>query len=384
MQTLLKHVNIVGKDSVIDSGYVLYSEEAIIKTGKQAINEKDADRVIDGEDCYVAPGLIDLHNHGRHGYDCMDATKQAVETIAKDQLKHGVTAFLGTTMTQTREKLLAALRNAGEMVGLIDSGSELLGVYLEGPYFSPEKKGAQPLSEIRDPDNSELDAMIEASNDTIKIVALAPERNHAIDTIRFLREKNIHVAMGHTNATYDEAHAAIQAGAGLATHLFNGMRAFHHREPGIIGACLTSDDVYAELIVDGIHLHEKTVDVAVRSKSPEKIVLISDAMRAADMPNGEYDLGGQTVFMKDGTARLKDGSLAGSTLNLFDAVKRMVKTYGYDLPEVFRMGSLNPAKAIGMDTRFGEIVPGKAADMIIFDRELNLRRVIKSGELYQI
>src|SRR6056297_1002862 len=230
MQTLLKHVNIVGKDSVIDSGYVLYSEEAIIKTGKQDINEKDADRVIDGEDCYVAPGLIDLHNHGRHGYDCMDVTKQAVETIAKDQLKHGVTAFLGTTMTQTREKLLAALRNAGEMVGLIDSGSELLGVYLEGPYFSPEKKGAQPLSEIRDPDNSELDAMIEASNDTIKIVALAPERNHAIDTIRFLREKNIHVAMGHTNATYDEAHAAIQAGAGLATHLFNGMRAFHHRE----------------------------------------------------------------------------------------------------------------------------------------------------------
>ncbi len=384
MQTLLKHVNIIGKDSVIDSGYVLFSEESIIKAGKQPINETIADRVIDGKGSYVAPGLIDLHNHGRHGYDCMDATEKAIETIARHQLKHGVTAFLGTTMTQTKENILAALKNAGKMTGLIESGSELLGVYVEGPYFSPEKKGAQPLSEIRDPDNAELEAMIEASDGTIKIVALAPERKHAIGTIRYLRERNIHVAMGHTNATFEEAHAAIRAGADMATHLFNGMRAFHHREPGIIGACLTSDDVYAELIVDGIHLHEKTVELAIRSKTPENIILISDAMRAADMPNGEYDLGGQTVFMKGGTARLKDGSLAGSTLNLFDAVRRMVKTYGYDYPEVFRMGSLNPAKAIDMDDRFGEIAPGKASDMIVFDQEFDLQQVIKSGQIHRI
>lgn len=384
MKTLLDPVHVITRSAVIESGYVLFSEKGILRVGSAKAARPDADEILDGGNRFVAPGLIDLHNHGRHGHDCMDATEEAIETIAAHQLKHGVTAFLGTTMTQTKERLTAALNNAGRMTGPIKGGSELLGVYLEGPYFSPEKKGAQPLSEIRDPDIGELDALIEASGGTIRIVALAPERNHALETIRHLRGKGIHVAMGHTDATYEEAARAIEAGADMATHLFNGMRAFHHREPGVIGASLTSDEVYAELIVDGIHLHQKTVELAVRSKSPERIVLISDAMRAADMPNGEYDLGGQTVIMKDGTARLADGALAGSTLNLFDAVTRMVNTYGYDLPDVFRMASLNPARAIGVDDRFGEIAEGREADMIVFDDAFRLHQVIKAGEIHRL
>ncbi|MFO7969197.1 MAG: N-acetylglucosamine-6-phosphate deacetylase [Bacillota bacterium] len=381
MKTIIKNIKIITPNSILDNHKIVINNNIIEAILNNNENDPLADKVIDGKNQYLSPGFIDIHNHGNSGFDTMDATFKALSKMADYHLNNGVTSFLAATMTNPNENILKASSNVAEYIKhQNENTSKLLGIYLEGPFFNAIKKGAQPLKDIKNPNIEELKEFITASNNNIIAVSLAPELPNALDMIHFLLVNNIKSAIGHSNATYDEAKKAIDIGSTISTHLYNGMKSFSHREPSIIGACLTHDSLYTELICDGIHLHKTAIDIVKRCKDKSKIVLISDAMRAAGLPNGEYELGGQKVISKDGEARLTDGALAGSTLNLNLAVKNMINLFDTDLLDAINMASINPAKAIGYDKSIGSIEVGKIADLLLIDESVNIKHIIKNGK----
>ena len=381
MNILFKNIKLVTPFEIL-TGYCVEVRQGIISNidKEDKIQKNSVDEIVDGKGLYLSPGFIDIHNHGNSGYDFMDATPEALDSIGKYHLNNGVTSYLGTVLTQSYENISKAIRNIANYENKNDS-SEILGIHLEGPFFAQSKKGAQPEKYIRNPDMLFIKELIEISGDRLKMVSLAPEIDGAHEMIKFLRKKGIIVAMAHSNATYEDAITGINQGATVATHLYNGMRGFSHREPGIVGASLTDDRVYCEIIYDRIHLHDAAVNLALKAKGSDKIVLVSDAMRAAGLSDGEFELGGQKVMVEDGEVSLKDGSLAGSTLNLHKSVQNMVNYLNVPLYEAVKMASLSPAKALGIEERKGSIEVGKDADMILFDHNLKLTHIIKGGNI---
>lgn len=387
MKILVKNANIITpyeirKDSnlVIENGKI----EGIIEDKIES--EKGYDQIIDAKGEYLSPGFIDIHNHGNFGHDAMEGNFKALDSIGDFHVKNGVTSYLATTITAGFPEIKRALETVSAYMDREDPGlrAQVLGVYLEGPYFSMEKKGAQPPEYIKGPRVEEVREFIKASRNTIKVVALAPELDGAGEVIRYLKGEGIAVAAGHSMATFKEAREGIDRGISIATHLYNGMRDFNHREPGIIGAVLTDDRVVCELICDGVHLHPAAMDLAVRAKGKDGIILISDAMMAAGLEDGEYELGGQAVYVRDGTARLEGGSLAGSTLTLNRAVYNMVNLVNAKLEDAVRMATLNPARAIGVDNIKGSIEIGKDADLIIFNKKIEVLKVIIKGRVKKL
>ncbi len=276
--------------------------------------------------------------------------------------------FLATTLTSSFDKTQKAIAKATEYLQAQHNQknrSRLLGIYLEGPYFSIEKKGAQPKEYIRDPDILELDAFIEQAKGNIKVVALAPELKGAYEKIAHLKNEGIVPFVGHSNAKFAEIKPAIETGLRGATHLYNGMRGFSHREPGVVGSVLNDERVVCELICDGVHVHPQAMQLAFKMKGKDGIILVSDSMMATGLNDGEYKLGGQKVIVEKGAARLSDGTLAGSTLTLNKAVQNMCSMVDVPLKDAVRMASLNPAKIIGVSHLKGSIEPGKDADLII-------------------
>ena len=381
MNILFNNIKLVTPFEVL-TGYCVEVRQGIIsKIDKEDNILKDTvDEIVDGKGLYLSPGFIDIHNHGNSGYDFMDATPEALDSIGKYHLNNGVTSYLGTVLTQSYENISKAIGNIANYENKNDS-SEILGIHLEGPFFAQSKKGAQPERYIKNPDMIFIKELLEISGDRLKMVSLAPEIKGAHEMIKFLRGKGIIVAMAHSDATYEDAITGINQGATVATHLYNGMRGFSHREPGIVGASLTDDRVYCEIIYDRIHLHDAAVNLALKAKGSDKIVLVSDAMRAAGLSDGEFELGGQKVMVEDGEVSLKDGSLAGSTLNLHKSVQNMVNYLNVPLYEAVKMASLSPAKALGIEERKGSIEVGKDADMILFDHNLKLTHIIKGGNI---
>lgn len=360
MKTLIKNANIITPYEIKRCSNLAIEDGKIADIFSGEIKDVDSyDEIIDAEGKYLSPGFIDLHNHGNFGHDAMEASYEALESMADFHIKNGITAYLATTMTEHPEKIRAAVKNIGEYIesGSNDSKvkSQVLGIYLEGPYFSMEKKGAQPPEYIKDPDLDEIKELIELSKNNIKVVAIAPELKGAKESIKYLKNEGITISAGHTNATFEEAKTGIDLGITQGTHLYNGMRSYSHREPGVVGAVLTDERVACEMICDGIHLHTGAMDLAVKMKGKEGIILISDAMMATGLQDGKYVLGGQDVYVKEGAARLEDGTLAGSTLTLNKAVYNMVHMVNVPLNDAVRMASLNPAKAIGMDDRLSLI-----------------------------
>lgn len=389
MKTLIKNTNIITPYEII-RGSNLEIENGKISNifDKEAFNEKSYDEVIDAEGKYLSPGFLDIHNHGNFGHDAMEGTKEALNTIANFHIKNGVTSFLVTVMTEHPIKIRKAIENARNYIEDRDNNanirSQVLGIYLEGPYFSMKKKGAQPPEFIKNPDLVELKEYVSLSNNNIRVVALAPELEGAEEVIEYLREKNITISAGHTNGTFEQIKKAIDLGVTQATHLYNGMRAFSHREPGVLGSVLTDERVLCEMIVDGIHVHPAAMNLAVKAKGKDNIILISDSMMATGLKNGKYSLGGQEVYVKNNAARLKDGTLAGSTLTLNRAVYNMAHLVNVDLKDAVRMASLNPARAIGVDNKKGSIEVGKDADLIIFDDDLKVETAIVGGRLRKL
>lgn len=371
---------------IVLPGKVLYNKELIVSKGKiQSIVDEVSTvdkleggyRLVDGGGMFLSPGFIDIHNHGSLGFDIMDRSKEALNGIGSYHIKNGVTSYLGTVITSSYENMKAAIENIVDYEN--KDTSKILAIHLEGPFFNREKKGAQNIDFIKDPDLGWIKNLLNISSGKLKMVSLAPELDRAREVIKYLKSKGVKVAIGHSSASYEEAKAAIDHGASIATHLFNGMRDFHHREPGLVGASLVDGRIYCELIYDRFHMHDAAVEIALKMKGYGKVILVSDAMRAAGLTDGEYELGGQAVWVKDGGARLESGTIAGSTLSLREAVYNMVKYLGVPINEAVRMASLNPAQALGFHKDIGSIEEGKRADLILFDKDINIKKVFSGG-----
>jgi len=335
-------------------------------------------KTIDANGNYVAPGLVDIHIHGCFGEDTSDAKPEGVKKMAYGVAQNGVTAFLPTTMTVAKDEIIAALNSVRSLKEESKTwdGAEILGVHAEGPFINPSKKGAQAAENILVPD---ADFIIEHS-DIIKLVTLAPEMDKDHQCIKKLAaESDVLVSMGHTDATFEEAMSAAKDGVNHATHLFNAMSALAHRNPGVVGAALASENVSVEVIADTFHINPGLYSIIAKVKG-DKMVLITDCTRAGGMPDGEYDLGGQPIFLKGIECRLADGTIAGSVLKLNSAVKNVLDYTNLPVNEVFKMASLNPANAIGCGDRLGSLEEGKDADIIITDANINIIRTIKKGK----
>ena len=333
---------------------------------------------IDAAGNYVAPGLVDIHIHGYLGEDTCDAKPEGIKKIAYGIAKNGVTAFLPTTMTIEKEQIVAALNNVRALKEESKTwdGAEILGVHSEGPFINPSKKGAQAEENILTPD---ADFIIENA-DIIKSVTLAPEMDKDHQCIKKITaESDVLVSMGHTDATFDEAMSAAKDGVNHATHLFNAMSALAHRNPGVVGAALASENVSVEVIADTFHINPGLYSIIAKVKG-DKMVLITDCVRAGGMPDGEYDLGGQMLTLKGIECRLIDGTIAGSVLKLNSAVKNVLDYTGVPVYEAFKMASLNPANAIHCADRLGSLEAGKDADILIADANINIIRTIKKGK----
>lgn len=380
MHTLIKNIKLVTTNNILHGYGVIVSNGKISNIDlEKNINPKNIDIVIDGNNKYLSPGFIDIHNHGNSGCDFMDSTEYALDKIGEYHLKNGVTSYLGSVLTSSYDNMKAAVKNIAQYKNK-NNLSKILGVHLEGPFFSVSKKGAQPEQYIKEPDLNFIKEIIDIANNKIKMVSIAPERNNSCEIISFLKKNNITVAMAHSDATYDEAIKGINHGITVATHLFNGMRDFIHREPGLVGASLTDERVFCELIYDRIHIHDIAAQIAIQCKTPQKCILVSDAMRAAGLNDGIYELGGQKVIVENNAARLENKSLAGSTLNLKTAVYNIVNHLNMPIHEAVKMATLSPAKAIG-ECNKGIIEVGKYADLIMFDENIDISFVMTNGEI---
>ena len=335
----------------------------------------DTDKIADLAADIVAPGLIDLQVNGGFGVE-VGADPSSILTLAQRLPEAGVTAFLPTLITSPAAfypQVFEAVRAAG-----IPDGAEPLGLHLEGPFLSPRRAGAHRLDLIEAADDALFNSLHEASS--VRLVTLAPERPGAAERIRRLRERGIVVSLGHTDATYEQFVQGVDQGAMMATHLYNAMSPFGHRAPGVIGAALVDDRVTVGLIADGVHSHPASVRLAVRAKGADRIALVSDIMPAAGMPPGVYTLGGQQVTVDKTTAKLADGTLAGSIATLDQAVRNIVRWTDATPADALRMASEVPARTLGLSDR-GRIVPGAIADLALLDDDLTVQATIARGRV---
>lgn len=334
---------------------------------------------IEAEGHIVAPGLVDIHVHGSAGHDTMDATREAIEGMARYFASRGVTAFCPTTMTVPAEEIMASVRAVHECQQHPVEGAQPLGVHLEGPYIDAAKKGAQPPQHVRTAGDLDYRGFFSLGN--IRLVSLAPEFEENRELITFARARGVAVAVGHSSASYEQVVEAVKLGVSQSTHTFNQMEGIHHRKPGTVGAALMLDEIYAQFIADGVHLHPAIVKMIVHLKGPDRAVLITDAIRGAGMPDGEYELGGQPITVKEGAVRLADGALAGSCLTMDQGVRNIAAFTGRPLAECLRMATLTPARAIGVAHRKGSIEPGKDADIVILTPDLEVAATVAMGRV---
>jgi len=326
---------------------------------------------------YLFPGLIDLHIHGAVGKDFMDGSPEGIEKITTFLLQHGVTRFLATTLTESRERIEGAIKAIVSCRKLFPS---ILGIHLEGPYLSPERRGAQNASCLRKPDLNEIKDFIALSEGSIKRVTIAPELTNAFDMIEYLSSQNILVSLGHSTADYQVSFQAFLKGARLVTHLFNGMDPLHHRSPNLLTFALGFEGMYVEMIADLVHVSPEVMKIALLCKR-DRLVLISDAIRAAGLQDGLYEMGGEAMEVRGGIARMSStGSLAGSTLTLDRALYNLKQLFDLSLPELARMASLLPAKLLKIDDKLGSLEKGKVADIVVFDENFRVQGVFLAGK----
>lgn len=330
------------------------------------------EETIDAQGLYVLPGLVDVHIHGAVGHDFCDASPQGLARIAAYLHSNGITSFCPTSMTLPPADLKEIFRSI-QGVPADSAHARILGIHMEGPFIAPEKKGAQNASHIHAPDIALFRELNEACGGQIRLITIAPEQPGSMEFIEALHDTTA-ISLGHSPAGYEEAKKAFDAGACHATHLFNAMASLHHRDPGIIGAAADSPQVMVEVICDGIHVHPAVIRMIFGLFGPDRVVLISDAMRAAGMEDGSYELGGQEVHKCGSRATLADGTLAGSVTNLFGCMQNAVR-FGIPLETAVRAASCNPAKSIGLADA-GRIIPGGEADLLLVDSNLELVKVL--------
>lgn len=334
------------------------------------------------ENAVVLPGFIDEHIHGAGGSDAMDGNTKDLAIIAETVAKEGTTSFLATTMTQSKENILKAMRAVKEYREAADEqGARIAGVHLEGPFIAAAHKGAQPLEYVAAPDAKTFDEYNAACGNAIKIITLAPETDGALDFIRHIVAQGAVVSIGHTGAKYAEVKAAMEAGATNVTHTYNAQSPLHHREIGVVGSALLLEDLYCELICDTIHVSVPAMQLLVKNKRADKLALITDAMRAKGLADGVSELGGQTVYVKGGEARLADGTLAGSVLRMNRALQNMVEKVGVPFTQAVDYCTINPARTLKIENEAGSIAEGKRADFAVLNDKFDVLYTVRDGKI---
>ena len=352
---------------------------SIETSGDVACGAGGATDALDASGCYVIPGLIDVHFHGAMGHDFCDASDEGISAIAAYEASRGVTSICPTTMTLPEERLapivasVAAYEAAAGEAGIV-------GINMEGPYIAPDKVGAQNPAYVRSASIEEFGRLQHQAKGLIKLVDVAPEQPGNLEFIRQMSH-DVRVSVAHTCTGYDDACAAFDAGARHMTHLFNAMPALHHREPGPIAAGAERNDVTAEIIADGVHIHPTMVRLAFALFGDDRMILISDSLRACGLGDGEYELGGQQFFVKGNRATIANGSLAGSVSDVMACMRTAVRTMGIPLTSAVKAATVNPARALGLDGKLGAIAPGYQADAVVLDRDLNIKHVVLRGKV---
>lgn len=371
---IIKNANIYTEDHRFLKGTVAVENGRFVSNAEA--DETDG-RSVDAEGLYMIPGLVDIHFHGCMGADMCDGTEQALDVITTYEASVGVTSICPATMTIPKNELLAVMKNAGEYK--YHGGSHLVGINMEGPFISPSKKGAQAAENIMHCDYEYFSRLQKAANGLIKLVDIAPEEPGAMEFIDRAKGEVV-ISLAHTASDYDTAKKAIEHGASHATHLYNAMPPMNHRNPGVIGAVRDSEKCHVELICDGVHIHPAVIRATFAMFGAERMILISDSMRATGLEDGEYTLGGQPVTVKGNLATLHDGTIAGSATNLMDCMRFAVKEAGIPLETAVMCATENPAKEIGIFHETGSIAAGKKADFVLLDKELNIIGVYIDGK----
>lgn len=385
MATTLLHAGkaITATSEIHDAG-ILIRDGEIERIGKREELELPSGATeIRAGDSIAVPGFIDVHIHGAGGRDVMEGTPEALSTITKQVAKFGTTSIVATTVTASTNDTLRAVEGISKYIpsqydSCADPCAEILGIHFEGPFLSKERRGVHPAELLQMPTADALQRFLHAAAGNARILTIAPELFGAMPCIDAARSLGMVVSIGHTDATYEQARAAIAHGAHHATHVYNAMRPFSHRDPGVIGAVLTSSEVNAELIADGIHVDEIAMKVLLQAKGPERVVLISDGTPATGMPDGKYKLGGIDVIVVDGVCRDLNGKLAGSTLTLDKALRNIVGL-GIPLANAVRMLTLNPATVLGIEFKKGALRTGADADILLLNDALQVTRVWTRG-----
>jgi N-acetylglucosamine-6-phosphate deacetylase len=386
-ELVITGAKIVTEQGVIEQG-VLHLKDGVIASVQSSSqwNPSTADsaaETLDANGSWLLPGFIDVHVHGGYGADFMESSPETLDTITRFHAKNGTTGMLATTMTQTREAIDRVLGEVSRYMQEPMPYAQLLGVHMEGPFISPKWAGAQDPKLMLPPQLSWLQDWDERFPQLVKQLTLAPEVEGGLETIAWLRDRGIVAACGHTDASYADIQSAASVGLSHAVHTFNAMKPLHHREPGTVGAVLTDDRISGEVIADGHHVHPAAIRLLVKAKQPHGLLLITDAMSAAGLGDGQYDLGGQAVSVQSGVARLTEGgALAGSTLTMIDALRFMVREVGVSVEDASRFASGNPARLLQLQASHGSIAQGKQADLLLVSPELELEYVwIRGKEL---
>ena len=348
------------------------------KFGHFQKEKPESGEIVDFSGKYIAPGFVDTHIHGLLNSDVMDNTPEAIKTISKGLLQFGVTSFLPTTLTDSVERLDESVENIKNVYNDVE-GAKIQGIFLEGPCFTEKYKGAQNKKYFINPTAEILDQWQEKSGNLVKKIAIAPEREGAVEFAEYATKNGVTVALGHSAATFEEAKRVVGAGANVFVHTYNGMSPLTHREPGMVGAAMELKNTFAELICDGHHVSPVAANIMMNAKTRENIVLITDCMRAGAMEDGQYTLGEFDVIVENGTARLLTGSLAGSVLSMNNAIKNVVDWNIATLEEAIKMASYNPAVSCNIDDKCGSIKPGLPADFVVIDDLLNVYNTYLDG-----
>lgn len=379
---IIKNVKVYQEDQTFKDGEIYIENGVFAEDGAQL--QADGE-ILDGKGCYAIPGMIDLHFHGCMGYDFCDGTEEAIREIARYEASIGVTAIAPATMTlpvlELEHILSVAAAYRKKTDGQADgTAADLVGINMEGPFISKAKKGAQDERNIIPCDAEIFRRFQRAADGLVSFIGIAPEEPGAIEFVREVKDE-VNVSLAHTNSDYAHAMEAFDAGANHAVHLYNAMPPFTHRAPGVVGAVSDSEHVMAELICDGVHVDPAVVRATFKMLGAQRMILISDSMRAAGMPDGQYTLGGLDVKVRGNHATLvSDGALAGSVTTLPDCMRVAVKQMGIPLETAVACATANPAKSLGIYGRYGSITPGKHADVVLLDQDLQLKAVVKDGK----
>lgn len=376
MKTCIVNGKVILKDGVVEKKIVI-EDGKIINITDERIDGGDYN-VVDAAGYYVSPGFIDMHIHGRNGSDAMYANFDDLNNISCSIAKQGTTSFLPTTITQSFDNIHAAVKNMSDNKDKV-MGAKIIGAHLEGPFFNVKYKGAQPEEYCINPSIDGYEKMVGEYGDNIALISLAPELEGSEEIIPYLVNKGVVVSMGHTGTTYAQAKRGAELGISHATHVYNAMTPLNHREPGAVGAAFDFDDIYAELILDGIHVSFPAARALLKCKGLDKVVLVTDCLESGGLPDGEYQLGGQKISVVKGACYLESGTLAGSTIGMNKAVYNAWKNLNIELYQAVNLASLNPANNLKRND-IGEIAIGKCADIIFFDDNLDVKKVMINGK----